>query len=503
MSEMEQSARAEAAHDNQNQISDPADHEGTESIPASSGLRERVRKLLEGAQQGNPGAKRESAKDRTRSLVMLIGGGIGAVLLFIGVFSTPTTRSIQQTGGRSTPDLGRAGDSRQAVAPRGSVTPLLNADVQSEAGHSDQLSPADIQGTSSRASDPQESVVPETRFSPIPGASTVTSTRPDGPKLPSPPGSDSLPAYRLNSAGTPTFSYGAPPPASTAAAELPGTFSQLAAPHSPAENRYGSPASVKSSIVYVRSTEPPVQRASPQTVPAISIENTLLPPGTRLLARLDVAATTAVKMPVVASVEYNYERDGIIVVPAGSKVFGEIQQASSGGYLDIRFHTLQIPNGREEKIEGIAVALDQKPLRGDVSGRNTGKKVLSRTLAGVGTVAAYVVGAGGAGLNRSITGETLLRDRLAGNIALTGEQELTSAAYSQNISVTVPASTRFHVVLQKTAVAVAPALSQSPPVPARSAEIPSVQELRELMDLKREISRMYQDTSGMPAASKP
>src|SRR5204863_786430 len=114
------------------------------------------------------------------------------------------------------------------------------------------------------------------------------------------------------------------------------------------------------------------------------------------------------------------------------------------------------PNGREEKIEATAVSLDHKPLKGEVSGKNTGKKLLSRTLSGVGTVAAYVVGAGGAGLTRTITGETLLRDRMANNVALAGEQELADVAYSQNISVTLPANTRFYVVLQKPAVATTP-----------------------------------------------
>jgi hypothetical protein len=199
------------------------------------------------------------------------------------------------------------------------------------------------------------------------------------------------------------------------------------------------------------------------------------------------------KTPVVASIEYNYERDGMIVVPAGTKAFGDVQQASSEGYLNLQFHTLRMPNGREERIEGSAVSLGLKPLKGQVSGKNTGKKLLSRTLSGVGTVAAYVVGAGGAGLTRTVTGETLLRDRLAGNVALAGEQELTNAAYSENISVTVPANTPFYVVLQKPAIA-----SASTPIaePARQRiEMPTVQELRELMDLRREINRMYQESS--------
>ena len=80
-----------------------------------------------------------------------------------------------------------------------------------------------------------------------------------------------------------------------------------------------------------------------------------------------------------------------------------------------------------------------------------------------------------------------------------------NAAYSQNISVTVPANTRFYVVLQKVAV------RTSPPAPARIAEpaakpleIPTAQELRELMDLRREINRMYQEPNGVPSGgTKP
>ena len=493
MSEMDKSVRAEKDDNDGDRIADPADPVGTESVPPSSGLRERVRKLLEGVQQGGPGTKRESAKDRTRSLVLLIGGSVGAVLLFIGVFSAPTTRSVQQTGGRSAPSLGRAGESQQAAASRGSVTPLLSADVESDAGHSEQLSPADIQGTSSRIPDEENSVTPETRSSPIP-RSIPTPTSLDE-AVSSSSARDPLSAYRLNSSGVPTYSYGGPPPASTNAAEVPMIATALV----PAENRYGSSLSVKSSIVFVRSTDTPGQPASTQRVPIAPTENTLLPPGTRLLARLEAAATTAVKMPVVASVEYNYERDGMIVVPAGSKVFGEIQQASPDGYLDVRFHSLQMPDSREAKIEGTGVALDQKPIRGEVSGRNSGKKILSKALSGVGTIAAYVVGAGGAGLGGTITGETLLRDRLAGNIALAGEQELMNAVYSQNISVTVPANTRFYVVLQKPAVSMNPinvATSPGPATEAKSAEIPTAQELRELMDLRREINRMYQEANG-------
>jgi hypothetical protein len=225
-----------------------------------------------------------------------------------------------------------------------------------------------------------------------------------------------------------------------------------------------------------------------------------------LLARLETASTTAVKTPVVASIEYHYERDGSIIIPAGSKVIGELQQASSEGYASIRFHTLQMADGTDQTIEAIATDLKHGPLKGRVSGKNTGKKILSRTLSGVGTIAAYVVGAGGTGLNRTITGETLLRDRIAGNIALAGEQELMNAAYSQNIVVTLPANIRFYVVMQKPAAVAAREPAPAASIESRrdSIETPTVQELRELMDLRREINRMYLEANRTPSVeNKP
>jgi type IV secretory pathway VirB10-like protein len=470
--------------------------------PASSGLRERVRKLLHNMQQGAPGPKQELAKDRTRSLALLIGGTVGAVLLFIGVFSTPSAPPTQQTSPRAAPNLGRGAAPSPPSAPRSSVTPLLNADVRADNGNSDQLSPADIQGTSRRASaddiNRSQEMRADTRVShpPTPPARNF-----DRAGSFSNAGLDPLAAYRPdNSAGTPTHSYGGP---STAGGELSRSYAYTGAASVPAENRPEVPASAKSSIVFLRSSEPAA--ASPGTRPAVTNrfqETSLLPPGTRLLARLESAATTAVKMPVVASIEYNYERDGMILVPAGTTVFGDVQQASSQGYLNVRFHTLRMPDGREETIEATGVSLDHQLLKGEVAGKNTGKKLLSQTLSGAGTVAAYVVGAGGAGLSRAVTGETLLRDRLANNVALAGEQELTTAAFAQNVSVTVPANTRFYIVLQKPAVATTPARVAEPAVP--SVEMPTVQELRELMDLRREINRMYQESnSTLSRGTKP
>src|SRR5277367_3509585 len=49
-----------------------------------------------------------------------------------------------------------------------------------------------------------------------------------------------------------------------------------------------------------------------------SVNNLGLAPGYHVAARLESMATTAVHAPVTAVVEYNYERDGAVLIPAGS-----------------------------------------------------------------------------------------------------------------------------------------------------------------------------------------
>ncbi|MCU1257469.1 MAG: hypothetical protein JWO80_354 [Bryobacterales bacterium] len=73
-------------------------------------------------------------------------------------------------------------------------------------------------------------------------------------------------------------------------------------------------------------------------------------------------------------------------------------------------------------------------------------------------------------------------------------------AYHRNIIVTVPGNTRFYLVLAKpTGNRVGDSTPRSP-IPANDPGTPgysvasqtSAQELRELMELKRELTRMYQ-----------
>jgi hypothetical protein len=82
---------------------------------------------------------------------------------------------------------------------------------------------------------------------------------------------------------------------------------------------------------------------------------------------------------------------------------------------------------------------------------------------------------------------------------------LNELAFNQNIVVTVPGNTRFYIVLGTGAAgrdagsrqATASALPSS-----RVVTTPSLEELRQLMQLRQELSAMYQQTARPPAASE-
>jgi hypothetical protein len=194
-------------------------------------------------------------------------------------------------------------------------------------------------------------------------------------------------------------------------------------------------------------------------------------------------------------IEYNYEDGERIIVPAGTKAYGELSQATPQGWVTIKFHTLEFPNGDQETIDGSALSMERSALRGDVNGKNGAKKFLTRALTGVGTIAAYAVG--GRGLSGGIDNSVLLRERLASNVALAGEQELALLAYQQNIVVTVPANTRFYLVLHEPvnrgAASVGPQAGQQANDAIRRASGQSTlseQELREMVQLRNELREM-------------
>jgi hypothetical protein len=169
--------------------------------------------------------------------------------------------------------------------------------------------------------------------------------------------------------------------------------------------------------------------------------------GTRLRARLESAASTAVRAPVLAVIEYTYERDGGIVVPAGAKAVGHMQEADRSGYVRIQFESLLMPDGATVPIQAVATNLDMRPLKGKVEGKNTGKNVLVRSLSGIGQASALLLGQGS--LNQPLNESDLMRERVSNNIGEASDEQISRMAITSRIVVTVSADTPIYVVLEQ------------------------------------------------------
>src|SRR5262249_51741542 len=246
----------------------------------------------------------------------------------------------------------------------------------------------------------------------------------------------------------------------------------------------------KASLVFVRNNASSASNQRPQDVAAPIDFGMGLAPGTRLRARLESAVNTAVRTPVVAVVEYNYEQNGEIAIPAGAKAFGHLESADRSGYVGIRFDSLLMPDGSSVAFEAVATDLQLRPVRGKVEGKHTGKNVLVRSFAGVGEIAATLVGRGS--LNQPLSEGDLLRERVANNIGQAGDQTVTNLALTERIVVSVPADTEIYVILQKAAKEnVQNSRVQAPVVPSQA----NIEELRQLMQLQRELNQ----TSGTKA----
>ena len=453
--------------------------EGPGNDPQDGAARPRWREIFRQAfekarrEQQPAASKRELGRDRSRSLFLLVGAAIAVLLLFLGVFSAPnTTKKLKEIRRPGTADLGRRVTPGQQTAEQaGSVTPLLNADAkQAEAG-SQGVTPEEV-GRTARP------IQPSVGTQPAPGTKPVL--RNSGP-------------YAL---GRIDFSD----PALTQTADN-GAIGQQASGTAPSSGLPGPEDLRKPSLVFVRSAQSSSVSAGTRVAPAGLEEGPVmreLSAGTRFISRLQSAVSSAVATPVVAAIEYNYERDGQIVVPAGAKALGSLQQTDRSGYVAIHFDTLQMPDGTTQKIDATAMSLTYGPLKGTVSGKKTGTRFLVRTFTGLGTVATYLVGAGGSnGFNGPLSESALLRDRIATNIGIAGDQELNSLAFNQNIVVTVPGNTRFYIVLEK--ISAASGTQMRPANPGTqgvsSTKLPSVEELRQLMQLRRELSEMYQQSS--------
>ena len=438
-------------------------------VPSRPGWRDIFCQAFDKARrEQRPTNRRELGRDRSRSLFLLAGAAIAVLLLFLGVFSSSNTARKSTVGRRpGTPDLGRkVTPGQHATGQTGSVTPLLNAEAeQPQASGGQDVTPEEV----GRTARPTQSFLaaqpkPATTSSVPRNAGTYALGKIDF--------SDVVPNER-----TP---------------RVAGSSAQSA-----------SDDLRKPSLVFVRSAQS--NGASSSTKPGLAaVEQTPirlnLSAGTRLVARLQSAVSSAIKTPVVAAIEYNYEKNGEIVVPAGALVLGSFQQADRFGYVAIRFDTIQMPDGSTEKIDATAMSLTFGPLKGVVSGKRSGTNFLVRTYTGLGQAATYLVGSNG--VNAPLSESAFLRDRIATNIGIASDQVLNNLTFNQNVVVTVPGNTRFYIVVEKGTTVreegARPATTQQ----VINAPLPTGEELRQLMQLRQELSEMYQQSGTQSTAQQ-
>lgn len=425
------------------------------------------RERMDGKKQnpsGSLAAKSRITQDRTRMTMMIAGGCIVATVIFLMTFTRPATiHKVKDT--RSHPNLGR---------PEGSGTddgrsgvPLRSAAGVKPEDRDGKISDQDILNTSK--------LKPRNRHAAA-----------------APANKEEEKDYALNKVPFPK--EGSPESAPPAAA--------------PVAEKY------QPSLVFVRngSRERNAVLAEPvsaaYTPVVLSTFGNLLPPGTRLVARLETPVSTALKnTPAVAAIEYNYSRDGEIVIPAGSKAFGKLSSANEHGIVELAFDTIQLPDGTTQKIDGFGESLTYQPIKGTVTGRNIGLQLLVQSLTGVGSIAAATVGTrSGTGVNDSLSNNSILRERLSENVATAGQNQMSSLAYRQNIVVTVPGNTRFYLVLSRNEKGHDGMQSSTVahPIPAAAPASPSVQNasmenqyMQEIEGLRRQLDQL----SKQPPAS--
>jgi hypothetical protein len=202
----------------------------------------------------------------------------------------------------------------------------------------------------------------------------------------------------------------------------------------------------KPSLVFTAHQQGIAQRGDGRVAEA-GITNLGFAPGYHVAARLEAMATTAVHAPVVAVIEHNYERDGEIIIPAGSRAIGKITQADPSGLMNITFSSIEYASGETVPVEAVAADMSLAAIKGKVTGKQNGKSLMVRSLSGLGETAAMIVGAPSA--NSAFSENDMLRMRLADNIGNAGDEQIMRTLTMQHIVVSVPAGAEIYLIFAK------------------------------------------------------
>ena len=280
------------------------------------------------------------------------------------------------------------------------------------------------------------------------GAGTGSPQQPQGASGSTAPGSTQPTALPKTLGSIPPFQ---PPPFNGAAANQPGSgfgSAPLQSGSSYSESlRAWNEQVTKTRIVFSRKSVPAVVDAAQTPGPAIT--NFGLEPGFHVAARLEASATTAVAAPVTAVIEYNYERNGQIVLPAGSRAIGRINSADPHGNMAIAFESILLPNGSTVPISAVAVDTNLRVLKGQVTGSSRGKAMLVATLSGIGQTTAMMLGNNS---SAALSGQDMIRSQLSQNMGNTADTQIAKMISNERVIVTLAAGTEFYMVFTKAAL---------------------------------------------------
>ena len=352
-------------------------------------------------------ADTKTSEGISKSKLLLLGGGLAVAVLFF-VFTAVVGKSPKKAATKQAVQTQQA--KQQSVVPaKGSVTPLMDTPHAPAPDNSGgQLGPSDIRRTRSIGNPPE---LKPAAAKPASGGSLGT-----------------IPSFaQTQQKWEDPAPYGATPPAEAVQAQ---------------QNSLKEP-----SLIFVRNQTQ--SQAGTQIKPGTDDDGAPrleLTPGTRIEAKLETQISSAVLAPVVAVVEYTYAVGDKVIIPAGARVYGALQQADRSGLVSVKFDEVELLDGAREKIDAVGTGLDLGPIKGNVYGKNTGKSFLVRAASGLGSVLAEVAGNNS---GAAFSEDDMLRERLAENIGTAGDSEVMSLNANSRIVVSVPADTKIYVVFTK------------------------------------------------------
>ncbi len=382
--------------------SEPAVSQGSIHAPESIDVTEKAEPAIKFATR----AAVKGADGISKGKLVLLGGGLAVAVLFF-VFTAVVGKSPKKLAAVKQPS--QEAKQEQSPPSKGSVTPLMDTmRTPAPDNSSGQLGPGDIRRT--RTLD------------------NSSGTKPFAGK----------PAVASSLGNVPSFAD------TQQKWEDPAPYGGTPAVVTPQTQQNGLK---EPSLIFVRS----VAQSQVATAPKVNADEDGAPrleltPGTRIQAKLETQISSAVLTPVVAVVEYTYAIGDRIIVPAGARVYGQLQQADRSGLVSVRFDEIELLDGAREKIDAVGTGLDLGPIKGSVYGKNTGKNFLVRAASGLGSVLAEVAGNNTSG---AFSEDDMLRERLAENIGTAGDSEVMSLNANSRVVVSVAADTKIYVVFTK------------------------------------------------------